>query len=115
MSWLLVVVAGLLEVAWATGLKYTDGFTRPLPTLLVVTGIAASMILLAVATRDLPIGTAYAVWVGIGASGAAILGSALHGEPMTPARVLFLGLLISGIVGLKATASHDDPPADTSA
>lgn len=103
MSWILLVAAGLLEVAWAIGLKYTHGFTRPLPTLLTVGAIVASMGLLGLAARDLPIGTAYAVWVGIGALGAALLGIVLFHEPATPARLFFLGLLLVAIVGLKAT------------
>lgn len=103
MNWLLLVVAGLLETAWSVGLKYTDGFRRPLPTLLTVSGIFASLALLAIAVRTLPIGTAYAVWVGIGAFGAAVLGIVLLGEPANPSRLFFLGLLLIAIVGLKFT------------
>ena len=103
-SWLALVVAGLLEVCWAIGLKYTDGFRRPVPSVFVILAIGASMFLLSWAARTLPIGTAYAVWVGIGAFGAAVLGIALFGEPATPARIGFLVLLIVSIVGLKATA-----------
>lgn len=103
MSWFILVVAGLLEIAWAIGLKYTDGLRRPLPTALTIAALAASVALLAVAARDLPIGTAYAVWVGIGALGAAILGVALFDEPVTAPRVLFLGLLLVAIVGLRLT------------
>ena len=105
-SWIALIVAGLLEVGWAVGLKYTDGFRRPLPSVLVVAAIAVSMFLLSWAARTLPIGTAYAVWVGIGALGAAILGIALFAEPVTPARVGFLLLLLVSIVGLKATSAH---------
>jgi quaternary ammonium compound-resistance protein SugE len=105
MSWILLIIAGLLEVCWAVGLKYTDGFRRPLPSLLVGLAIIASMVLLALAARTLPIGTAYAVWVGIGALGAAILGVALFGEPLSFARLLFLLLLVIAIVGLKLTSS----------
>ena len=104
MAWIILVIAGLLEVAWAVGLKYTDGFRRPLPSVLVVAAIAASMFLLGWAARTLPIGTAYAVWVGIGALGAAILGVILFKEPLTPARMFFLALLLVSIVGLKATS-----------
>jgi quaternary ammonium compound-resistance protein SugE len=104
MAWILLVIAGLLEVCWAVGLKYTDGFRKPLPTLFVVAAIVASMVLLATAARTLPIGTAYAVWVGIGALGAAILGVVLFHEPVTIPRVLFLLMLLIAIVGLKATA-----------
>lgn len=104
LPWIALVVAGLLEVCWAVGLKYTDGFRRPLPSILVIAAIAASMFLLAWAARTLPIGTAYAVWVGIGACGAAILGIALFDEPVTAARIGFLVLLLVAIVGLKVTS-----------
>ncbi len=104
MSWVALIVAGVLEVCWAVGLKYTDGFRRPLPSVVVIVTIAASMFLLSWAARTLPIGTAYAVWVGIGAFGAAVLGIALFGEPATPPRLAFLVLLIVSIVGLKATS-----------
>ncbi|KYF80092.1 quaternary ammonium compound efflux SMR transporter SugE [Sorangium sp. So ce388] len=101
MSWLTLLLAGLLEVCWAIGLKYTEGFTRPLPTVFTIAAIVASLYLLESASRTLPIGTAYAVWVGIGASGAAIAGIFLFGEPATPARLGFLGLLVVAILGLK--------------
>jgi quaternary ammonium compound-resistance protein SugE len=104
MAWVLLIVAGLLESAWAIGLKYTDGFTKFWPSVLTIAGIVVSMVLLSIAARTLPIGTAYAVWVGIGAAGAAVLGIALLGEPATPARLFFLGLLLAAIVGLKLTA-----------
>ena len=104
MAWFLLVIAGILEIGWAVGLKYTAGFTKPLPSLLTGLCIAVSMYLLSVAARTLPIGTAYAVWVGIGASGAAILGIVLFGESASPARLLFLGLLLIAILGLKFTA-----------
>jgi quaternary ammonium compound-resistance protein SugE len=104
MSWVLLALAGLLEMCWAVGLKYTDGFTRPLPTVLVVLTIGASMWLLSMASRELPIGTAYAVWVGIGATGAAILGAVVFREPMSAARMGFLALLLVAIVGLKFTS-----------
>lgn len=104
-AWLLLIVAGLLETAWAIGLKYSEGFTRPVASVLTVLAIAASMGLLGVAARDLPIGTAYAVWVGIGAFGAALLGIALFGEPVTLPRILFLGLLLVAIVGLRITGA----------
>lgn len=103
MAWLQLVIAGLLEVCWAVGLKYTDGFRRFWPSMFVAGTIAASMILLALAARSLPIGTAYAIWVGIGALGAAILGILLFGEPATPLRLMFLALLVVSIVGLKMT------------
>lgn len=105
MSWIYLVVAGLLEICWAVGLKYTDGFRRPVPTILTVAAIAGSMWLLAAAARTLPIGTAYAVWVGIGATGAAVLGVLLFQEPLTLGRATFLMLLVVSIIGLKLTAN----------
>lgn len=104
MAWILLVVAGLLETGWAIGLKYTDGFTRLWPSVLTIAGIVVSMLLLSIAARTLPIGTAYAVWVGIGAAGAVVLGIVLLGEPFNTARLFFLTLLLISIVGLKATA-----------
>src|SRR5687767_12776517 len=103
-AWILLIVAGLLETGWAIGLKYTDGFTRFWPSVLTIAGIIASMVLLAIAARTLPIGTAYAVWVGIGAAGAVILGILLFDEPVTAARMFFLALLLTAIVGLKLTS-----------
>jgi quaternary ammonium compound-resistance protein SugE len=105
MAWLLLVLAGLLEVAWATGLKYTEGFTRPLPSLITAAAILASMWLLSLAAKTLPIGTAYAVWVGIGAIGTAILGIVFLGEPHTVPRVAFLALLAVAVIGLRTTGS----------
>jgi quaternary ammonium compound-resistance protein SugE len=106
MSWVFLVVAGILEVVWAVGLKYTNGFTRLVPTAVVGAAIAASLTFLSLATRQLPIGTAYAVWVGIGALGAAAGGIALFGEAITPARTLFMALLLVAIVGLKVTGGQ---------
>lgn len=106
-AWVQLVLAGLLEICWAVGLKYTDGFRKPLPSLFVLVTLAGSMFLLASAARTLPIGTAYAVWVGIGALGAAILGIVLLREPVTFSRMFFLVLLLVAIVGVKATS----PPA----
>jgi quaternary ammonium compound-resistance protein SugE len=103
MPWLILIIAGLFEVCWAVGLKYTDGFRRPWPSLFVLVALAISMGLLGWAARTLPIGTAYAVWVGIGALGAAILGIFLFKEPATPQRLFFLALLLIAIVGLKAS------------
>jgi quaternary ammonium compound-resistance protein SugE len=103
MAWVILFIAGILEAAWAVGLKYTDGFTRPLPSLLTIAGIVVSLLMLSVAARTLPIGTAYGVWVGIGAAGAATLGILLLGEPANPGRLFFLGLLLVAIVGLKMT------------
>ena len=104
MAWLLLVLAGLFEVVWAIGLRYTQGWTRPWPSLLTLLALAASMVLLERAQRELPIGTAYAVWVGIGALGAAVLGMVLFAEPRSALRLLFLGLLLVSIVGLKLSA-----------
>ncbi|MBL0554377.1 quaternary ammonium compound efflux SMR transporter SugE [Aeromonas caviae] len=101
MSWLLLLLAGLFEVAWAIGLKCTDGFSRPLPTLLTLIAMAVSVLLLAMAVKQLPLGTAYAVWTGIGAVGTVLMGIWLFNEPATLARVLCLLLIIGGILGLK--------------
>ncbi len=106
MAWLQLIVAGLLEVAWAVGLKYTDGFSRPLPSVLTLSCIAISMLLLSMASQTIPIGTAYAVWVGIGACGTAVVGIVLNGESRSAGRLVFLALLIVALVGLKATASQ---------
>ena len=103
MAWVYLMVAGLLETGWAVGLKYTEGFTKPLPSILTVAAIAASMFLLALAARTIPIGTAYSIWVGIGAVGAVILGIVLFDEPRDLARLAFVGLLIVSLVGLKLT------------
>jgi quaternary ammonium compound-resistance protein SugE len=100
-AWWLLAVAGLLEVAWAVGMKYTDGFTQPLPTVVVVAVALASFGLLGLAMRSLPVGTAYAVWVGIGAAGAALLGIVLFGEPATAARLGCVLLIVAGVAGLR--------------
>ncbi len=104
MAWCVLIVAGLLEVAWSLGLKSTEGFTRLVPSLLTGSAIVGSLLLLARVTRVLPIGTAYGVWVGIGAVGAAIGGVVLFNEPLPPMRALFLVTLVVSIVGLKLTA-----------
>lgn len=106
MAWILLVLAGLLEVGWAIGLKYTNGFTRLVPTILTLVSMVASMGMLGLAARTLPIGTAYGVWVGIGAVGAAILGIVLFNEPVNAARIFFVVLMIVAIVGLKVTSGH---------
>ncbi|MBZ4323844.1 DMT family transporter [Streptomyces huiliensis] len=106
MAWVLLVVAGLLEVGWSVGMKYTDGFTRLWPSVFTVAGIVASMLLLSRAARTLPIGTAYGVWVGIGAAGAAVLGMTVLGESAGAARIFFVVLLLVAVVGLKATSGH---------
>jgi quaternary ammonium compound-resistance protein SugE len=104
MAWVMLIIAGLLEMCWAVGLKYTEGFTRPLPSVLTALAIIASMVLLSLAARSLPIGTAYAVWVGIGALGAAVLGMILFHEPVSAPRLFFLALLLTSIIGLKLTS-----------
>jgi quaternary ammonium compound-resistance protein SugE len=101
MAWLLLVVAGLMEVGWAIGLKYTEGFTRPVPSVLTLTCMIGSILLLGVALKALPVGTAYAVWSGLGAVGTAILGIILFGDPAGVARLACIGLIVAGIVGLK--------------
>lgn len=109
MAWFKLFVAGLLEVGWAVGLKYTEGFTRPIPSVLTLVALVVSMWLLASAARTLPIGTAYAVWVGIGATGAAILGVVLFREPLSAWRAVFLAMLVVAILGLKLTAPAEQP------
>jgi quaternary ammonium compound-resistance protein SugE len=103
MAWMVLVVAGLFEVGWAIGLKYTDGFTRPWPTVGTVAAMVASVVLLGWTMRILPVGTAYAVWTGIGAIGTVALGIVLFKEPATVARLACVGLILAGIVGLKLT------------
>ena len=104
MAWLYLFVAGLLEVAWAVGLKYTEGFTRLWPSVWTLAALALSMVLLAAAVRTLPLGTAYAVWTGIGAVGTALLGIILFGESASAARLACIGLILAGLVGLKLTS-----------
>ena len=101
MAWIALVVAGLFEVAWAIGLKYTDGFTRWWPSVWTLVAMVASIVLLAWAMKTLPVGTAYAAWTGIGAVGTVILGIVLFGEPATFARLACVALIVAGIVGLK--------------
>ena len=113
MAWLLLILAGLLEAVWAIGLKYTHGFTRLWPSVLTLATMGASFFLLAHAVRTLPIGTAYAVWVGIGTFGAILIGIFLLGEPATAGRMFFLALLMVSIVGLKLT-TPDEPHASDS-
>ena len=100
-SWLVLIVAGLFEVGWAIGLKYTEGFTRLWPTVWTALALLASMVLLGWAVKALPVGTAYAVWVGVGAVGTAVLGVALLGEAASLGRVASIALIVAGIVGLK--------------
>ena len=101
MAWIILVVAGLLEIGWAVGLKYTDGFTRLWPTIATIGAMVVSMGLLGLAVRTLPVGTAYAVWTGIGTVGTVLLGILLLGESSTPLRLLFIGMIVAGIMGLK--------------
>ncbi len=101
MAWVILVVAGVLEVGWAIGLKYTEGFTRLWPSVGTVVAMVASVVLLGYAMKSLPVGTAYAVWVGVGAVGTAILGMVLLGESANTGRLVSLGLIVVGIVGLK--------------
>ena len=104
MPWTLLFLAGLFEVAWAVGLKYTDGFTKWMPTTLTVAAMVASVVLLGLAVKHLPVGTAYAVWTGIGTIGTVILGIVLLGDSAAPLRIVCLGLIVVGIAGLKLTA-----------
>ncbi len=101
MAWICLVIAGLLEIVWAIGLKYTDGFTRLLPSTITVAAMIASVYFLALAVRSIPIGTGYAVWTGIGAVGVAILGMVLFDEPRTLLRIGSILLIVAGIAGLK--------------
>jgi quaternary ammonium compound-resistance protein SugE len=105
MAWILLFIAGLLEVGWAIGLKYTEGFTKPVPSVLTLAAMGLSVLLLSIAMKTLPVGTSYAVWVGVGAVGTAILGMVLFAEPATAGRLLSLGLIVAGIVGLKLTSA----------
>jgi quaternary ammonium compound-resistance protein SugE len=103
MPWLYLIVAGMLEIAWATGLKFTDGLTRLWPSLLTLAVSFVSFVLLAQAMKTIPLGTSYAVWTGIGVMGTATLGILLAGDPATPGRLACIGLILIGIVGLKVT------------
>jgi len=101
MAWIILVVAGLFEIGWAIGLKYTEGFTRLVPTALTIATMAVSVFLLGVAAKSLPIGTAYAVWVGIGAAGTVVMGIILFSEPADWGRLACIGLILAGVAGLK--------------
>jgi quaternary ammonium compound-resistance protein SugE len=107
MPWVILFLAGLCEVAWAVGLKYTAGFTRPLPTAATVAAMVLSVVLLGIALKSLPLGTAYAVWTGIGAIGTVALGIVLFGESASWPRLLCVGLILAGIVGLKLVTPGD--------
>ena len=104
MPWVILVLAGLFEIGWAIGLKYTEGFTRLWPSVWTVTAMIVSLALLGLAMKSLPVGTSYAVWVGVGAVGTAILGIVLLGEPATAGRIASLALIVAGIVGLKLSS-----------
>lgn len=101
MAWLMLVIAGLCEIVWATGLKHTEGFTRLWPSVVTITAMIVSIVLLGIAMKTLPVGTSYAVWVGIGAVGTAAMGILFLGEPASAGRLASLALIIAGIVGLK--------------
>jgi len=101
MAWILLFAAGVLEIGWAIGLKYTEGFTRLMPSAATIAAMAVSLLLLGLAVRTLPVGTAYAVWTGIGTVGTVLLGILLLGESAEPLRLLFIALIVAGVVGLK--------------
>lgn len=106
MAWILLIIAGLLEVGWAIGLKATEGWTRLVPSLLTIGSMVLSFILLSQALKTLPISVAYAVWVGIGSIGVAVVGMMFMGEGVSPVKLLCIGLIFAGIIGLKLTANH---------
>lgn len=106
MEWIYLLLAGLLEVGWAVGLKYTDGFSRPVPTAATVAGMIASVFFLALAVRTIPLGTGYAIWTGIGAVGTVLLGIVLFHESAAGPRLVFIAIILLGIVGLKMTSGH---------
>ncbi|MFF7061123.1 quaternary ammonium compound efflux SMR transporter SugE [Pseudomonas sp. NPDC008258] len=105
MSWIILFFAGLFEVGWAVGLKYTDGFSKPIPTVLTVGAMVISLGLLGLAMKELPLGTAYAIWTGVGAVGTVIAGIILFGESMALIRLVSVALIVCGLVGLKVSAS----------
>ena len=105
MSWIILFFAGLFEVGWAVGLKCTDGFSKPLPTALTVAAMAVSLGLLGLAMKELPLGTAYAIWTGVGAVGTVIAGIILFGESMALVRLVSVALIVTGLIGLKVSAS----------
>ncbi|AVH37401.1 quaternary ammonium compound-resistance protein SugE [Pseudomonas monteilii] len=105
MSWIILFFAGLFEVGWAVGLKYTDGFSKPIPTVLTVGAMVISLDLLGLAMKELPLGTAYAIWTGVGAVGTVIAGIILFGESMALVRLVSVALIVCGLVGLKVSAS----------
>lgn len=106
MDWIILVVAGLFEVVWAISLKYSENFSRPLPTVIALAGMVISIVLLSLALRTLPVGTAYAVWTGIGAVGTAVVGMVALGEPAEVLRLMCIGLIIAGVIGLRLVSGH---------
>ena len=106
MAWIYLIIAGVLEVGWAIGMMYTEGFTKLVPTILTVIGMIASVFFLALAVRTIPLGTGYAIWTGIGAVGASLLGIFLFNEPSSGPRLVFIAIIVLGIVGLKMTSGH---------
>jgi quaternary ammonium compound-resistance protein SugE len=106
MSWILLIIAGLLEIAWVAGLKHSAGFTRPIPTILTLLAAALSLALLGHAAKTLPLGTAYAIWTAIGVGGAVIFGALLFGEAITAGQAICLGLILAGVIGLQFFGSH---------
>ena len=106
MAWFTLVIAGILEVGWAIGLKYSDGFSKPIPSILTVIGMILSFFMLSISLKTLPVGTAYTIWTGIGAVGAAVCGMILFNEPRDVARILCILLIVAGILGLKFTSGH---------
>ena len=102
MAWMILCTAGLLEIGWAIGLKYTEGFTRLVPSVLTISAMVVSIFLLGIALRTLPVGTAYAVWTGIGTVGTVLLGIYLFGDPVNTLRMLFIAMIVGGIIGLKS-------------
>lgn len=106
MAWIILLIAGVFEIGWAVGLKYTEGFTKPIPTALTAVSLVLSMALLGWSVKTLPLGTAYAVWTGVGAVGTAIVGIVLFKEPATAARLVCLGLIVAGILGLKVFSTQ---------
>lgn len=106
MKWIVLIIAGLLETGWAVGLKYSLGFTKPIPSIFTIAGMIASFYFLSLALKDLPLGTAYAIWTGIGTVGTVVLGIILFKEPTDIIRLICIGFIVVGIVGLKVFSAH---------
>jgi quaternary ammonium compound-resistance protein SugE len=107
MAWIFLLIAGIFEIVWAIGLKYTEGFSKAVPSFITIAGMGISFYFLSMAVKTLPIGTAYAIWTGIGAAGAVILGMVLFGEPRNFLRLMFVAFILIGIIGLKATSGSN--------